>query len=259
MNAIQLKERVDSYNDRSKSPRFLDTTFINCLNAAITQTFENRTQSLKENTKYDLQSNEQVQRELYTLIKTATIVPAGDLVIYPNDYRYFGSLFTTVDGIRTYARPLEFSMEGPIEEDSFRKPKPSKTYYMELANAFKIKHNGTSFTSADFNYLKYPNVVSIGQESNKIFGGGTLTINTVYIVYDDAVHNGVSYVAGATFNSLLVTPLTSGTVIQLSVIVDTDMPENIQDELCRITSELMQETIEDYNKEQTMEKEAGKV
>ena len=258
MNIILQKERVDSFIDRTKSPRFYDRQYINSLNSAITQTFKDRSENEKKPESYQFESNEQVMRELYSLIVgPVNIAPVGDTVPYPADYRFLGQLTTTVDGQTTYARPITSKQRGAMLKDPFRKPKPSKTYYEELATAFLVFHNGTSFTNASFTYLKYPATVSLGQESDKIFGGGNVIPFTQYIVYDDCVYNGTSYAAGAVFTSGATTPLTSGTVIPTSVIVDCDMPDNIQDEICKIAADLMMLSVEEYNKSQLLDQRAN--
>lgn len=255
LNIIQMKERIDFYNDRSKSPRFLDSNYVDAINAAITQIFKDRTENEKKKRGYQFDDSiEQVMRELFSLVVgPVNIVPVGDIVPYPADYRFFGRLFTTVDGQSTYARPIPFKMEGPLLIDSFRKPKPGKTYYQELDSGFKVLHNGTSFTAASLVYLKYPATVSMGQPSDKITGPGNVATNTQYIVYDDCVYNGTPYAAGQIFTSSLATTLSSGVVIPTSVIVNCDMPDNIQDEICTLAAENMSVSVEDYNKMQAFD------
>lgn len=260
MNIVLLKERVDLYNDRQKSARFFLTQYTNAFNGVITSIFKDRAENDKQTRKYQFEATEELKRELYTLIKTVNITPAGSLVTYPADYRYFGNLFTTVDAVRTYCRPCEMAMEGLILEDSFRKPAPSKTYYVEKANEFKILWNGTAFTNAEFTYLKYPNQVYLGQETDLIKSGGTLATTTTYIVFDNAVYNdGVTtknYAPGDIFTTTLVTLLISGSVMLASIPIDCDMPDNLQDEICKRTSDILMGTIEDFNKAAYIEKKA---
>lgn len=256
MNIVLLKERVDLYNDRTKSARFLLTQYTNAFRGVITSIFKDRVENDKQARKYQDESTEEIKREMYTLIKTVNITPSGNLVLYPNDYRYFRNLFTTVDGVTTYARSLEMSEKGPILEDSFRKPSPNKTYYIENETGFEILWNGTAFTNAAFTYLKDPQEVYLGQETDLINGGGTLATTTNYIVFDDAVYNGNPYPAGTVFTTTLVTSLTSGSVMLASIPVDCDLPDYLQDEICKRTSDILMGTIEDFNKAAYIEKEA---
>lgn len=258
MNIVEMKERIDTYLDRTRSPRFEDRNYIDAINASITQVFKDRTENEKKRRGYQFDDSiEQIMRELFTLVVgPINIVPVGDVVTYPADYRFFGRLFTTVDGTTTYCRPIPFKMEGPLLDDAFRAPRPGKTYYQELETGFRVLHGGTSFTNASFVYLKYPATVSLGQPTDKVSAGGTLAINTDYIVYDDCVYNTIPYSAGTVFTTGLVTTLTSGVVIPTSAIVDCDMPDNIHDEICTTAAETLSTTVEDYYKSQALDTKA---
>lgn len=251
-----MQQRVDFYNNLTKSARFYLSEYTNAFNGVITSIFKDRAENDKQPRKYQLEATEELKRELYTLIKTVTIVPVGNLVTYPNDYRYFGSLFTVVDGQKAVCRPIEMSMEGLVMEDSFRKPNPSKTYYIEKDAGFKILWNGTAFTSTEFTYLKNPNTVFLGNEANLINSGGTLAVTTSYIVFDDATYNGVLYPTGTTFTTGGVTTLTSGSVMLASIPIDCDLPDYLQDEICKKTSDIMMGTIQSFDKANFIEKEA---
>lgn len=258
MNAIQLRDRIDFYNDRYKSPRFADSNYMDAINSAINMLFKDKTDNKKVFRRYSFQSNEQVRRELYTLIKTATITPVSDVVTYPADFYYFGEMNTVVDGVVTYCKPTNFNEIGPLLVNPFKKPTPNKTYYIENNVGLQVYYgSGTAFTSAVLTYLKTPNTVSIGTEGDKISAGGTLTNGSTYMVYSDCVQNAVTYYSGQTFVAV-GTALTSGTVILNSIIVNCDLPENVHDEVCKLASHIMNGTIEDYNKSAFMEKETEK-
>jgi hypothetical protein len=259
MNVIQMMMRTDFYNDRYKSPRFPDSNYMDAFNASINMLFKDKTDNKKMFRKYSFQSNEQVRRELYTLIKTATIVPTGDVVIYPADFYYFGEMTTTVNGITNYCRPTNFNEIGPLLDNPFRRPTAGKTYYIENSTGLRVYYGGTTgFTSSSLTYLKTPNTVSIGMEDDKINPGGAALVNgTVYMVYADAVQNGNTYYTGETFTAV-GTALTSGVVIPNSVIVNCDLPDNVHDEICKVASELMNGTIEDYNKSAFLQQEIEK-
>lgn len=253
-----MRDRTDFYNDRYKSPRFSDSNYMDAFNSAINMLFKDKTDNKKIFRRYSFQSNEQVRRELYTLIKTATITPTGDNVVYPGDFYYFGEMNTVVSGIVTYCKPANLNEIGPLLDNPFRKPTPFKTYYIENSTGLQVYYGTGTFTSAVLTYLKTPNTVSIGTEGNKITAGlNVLTAGQVYMVYEDAVSNGVTYYSGQTFTAA-VTSLTSGIVILNSIIVNCDLPENVHDEVCKMASEIMNGTIEDYNKSAFMNKEIEK-
>lgn len=259
MNIIQMMERIDFYNDRYKSARFADSNYMDAINASVNSLFKDKTDNKKLFRRYSFQSNEQVRRELYTLIKTSTIVPtANKNVTYPADFYYFGNMYTTVDGNVVYSKPTNLNEIGPLQVDPFRKPTPKKTYYIENDIGLDVYFGNGSFTSATMTYLKTPDTVSIGTESDKIYpGGAVLNIGDDYMVYEQCVHDGTTYYPGDIFTATL-TSLTSGIVIPDTVIVNCDMPENIHDEICKMASEIMNGTIEDYNKSVFLQKEIEK-
>lgn len=259
MNAIQMMERTDVFMDRYKSARFADSNYMDAFNSVVLSMFKDKTDNKKLFRKYSFQSNEQVRRELYTLIKTATIVPTGDVVVYPADFEYYGDMNVIIDGVEDYCRPTNFNEIGPLQDNPFRKPKATKPYYIENSTGLKVYYGSGTFTSATMTYLKTPNTISIGTDSNKINpGGAVLTIGLVYVVYSPTVvHNGTTYYVGQTFTAT-ATSLTSGIVILNSVLVNCDLPENVHDEVCKSAAQLLQGTIEDYNKSAFLQKEIEK-
>lgn len=240
MNIIEIKSLIEAMIDRTKSARFTDEVMLAHINNAIKDDVRDRFSNIKEPTKYNYDSTEEVMRDLYTLkVDNFTIAASGNTIPYPSNYFYIGRLFVTVDGLTKYALPLESDMEGTVLLDPFRKPKKDKFYYIETATAFRILHGGITLQNGSFSYLKYPAIVSLGKESDKVNGGGTLQINTQYIVYYDAVYDNISYPTGTIFQTNTVTSLTSGIVIPLSVIVDCDMPVNIQNDLAKRAAETL--------------------
>lgn len=255
MNIIQMMERTDFYNDRYKSARFADSNYMDAFNSAAQALFKDKTDNKKIRRPYSFQSSEQMNRELYTLIKTATIVPTGDVVVYPADFEYYAKLSTTISGTTMFCRPATLNEIGPLEQHPLRKPSPSKPYYIETATGLQIYYGIGTFTSSSLTYLKTPNVMSIGNEDDKITAGGAVLTNGVtYMVYADCVQNGTTYYAGETFVAA-GTSLTSGIVILNSLIVNCDFPVIVQDEICKKASDIMNGTIEDYNKAMFMQKQ----
>lgn len=240
MNIVEQKERVDYHLDRSKSARFYLSDYINGINLGIVDCFRDRTENEKIIKPYTFESNEQVITELYSLIvDNFTLTPAGNMLPWPSDYRWFGNLYATVDGVTKICHPLEMKREGVVNDDPFNAPTTTHFYYQEINNKFQIFHGGTALQAGILKYLKYPINTSLGQESDQIDNTGTLAINTDYIVYDNAVFNAVNYPPGAVFNSGLTTVLTSGIVIPRSVTIDCDMPPEIQDEICERAADTM--------------------
>lgn len=251
MNPIQQIVEISKLNDRVRSARFNDDQYMSAINQAIELILNDRIDNIKNPKRYSLQSIQRVREELYTLVKNVTIVPVSNIVAFPADYRYYLYLECTIDGESNYARPTNYNEIGPLKQNPFRKPSGEKPYFNDVATGLFIHHTGTIFSSASLDYLKIPNVVSIGYENNKV-ATGTLTNGTSYYVYEEGVYAGTTYYEGQTVVGTGAA-LTSGIYIPVSVCTSCDLPEHLQKEINRMASAIMQGTIEDYMKKQQLE------
>lgn len=254
MNALQMRLKIDELNDRVKSPRFVDNKYYSAINQAIELTINDRIENIKIDKKYSLQSIQRIRDELYTLVKTGTIIiPIADVLPFPADYYYFLYLECTINGSVNYARPTDYNKIGPLKSNSFKYPSAVKPYYNEVGNGLKIDYGSGTFTIGVLDYIKLPNTVSIGNEGNKITSAGpTLNLGSNYYVYDEAVHNGITYYDGELFIATATSLLTSGTVIESINVVNCDLPELLQNEIIRMASAIMNGTVEDYSKKQDL-------
>lgn len=141
--------------------------------------------------------------------------------------------------------------------DPFTIPDNENIYFNERATGLRVLHGSTALGTYEFWYVKNPATVSIGQERNKVITGGTLTNAIVYYVYEEAVYSGTTYAMGETITGSGAT-LTSGIVISTANIVTCDLPSILQDEVCRMSSKIMCQTIEDFNKEQFIQQDLNK-
>jgi hypothetical protein len=226
MNAIQQLTAISILNDRESSARFLDEQYMYAINSAIGMTIDDRIDNIKKPKRYSFESVQRVRDELYTLVPpTLSITPTGNTLAYPSDYNHFLKLQCTIDGVTLYSRPTNYNESGPLLENPWKKPSNTKTYFDQNESGFTILRGATgSFTTGLLDYIKIPDTVSIGQESDKITAGAlVLTAGVSYIVYEDAVHVGATYVTGTVFTAS-ATSLTSGIVIPNSVIVNCNLP-----------------------------------
>lgn len=255
MNALQMRLRIDELNDRVKSPRFTDDKYYSAINQAIQMTINDRIDNIKDKKRYSVQSIQRVRDELYTLIIAGTaIVPVSDIIAYPANYYHYLQLNCVIGGVTSYARPTDYNRVGPLLDNSWKKPSDTKPYYIEVGTGLKVLHGTGTFTSGILDYIKIPNTVSIGNAGQKLTSAsGNLATTTNYYVYDECVHNGVTYYDGALFTtSGVAAALTSGTVILASNVVNCDLPEILQNEVVRLASAIMNGTVEDYQKKQDL-------
>ncbi len=252
MNAITMRTIIDGLIDRVNSPRYLDTEYYEAINLATTMIFEDRVDNIKIKKGYSFESVQRVRDELYTLIKNVIAAPSGGLIPYPADYNYAILVDPTVGGVTQSARPISYNEVALVQRNPFREPTIQNTFYIEQSNGINLVYSGGTYTQYSLWYLKNPDTVSIGTESDKIFAGATvLTISSVYIVYEEAVHAGTTYYPGDIFTATL-TSLTSGIVILNSVIVNSDMPDKILPEICRLAGAILLGEADDYQKKQDL-------
>lgn len=251
-NAIQMRVAIDSLIDRVKSPRFTDKRYYEAINQSIKKILDDRTENIKQPKKYSVQSSERLRNELYSLIVNVAPV-AGVAVAFPVDYYYLLELVVTCNGETNVCRALSYNEDGLIERNPFKKARAYKTYFNETSSGWIIKvPTGGVISAIDLSYLKTPNIVSIGQENNKIStGANVLTLGSTYYVYDEAVHNTTTYYEGQTFVAVN-TALNSGTVINSANIVNSDMPETLQDEIERLAAAILDGTVQDYVSKQDL-------
>lgn len=270
MNAIQIKERVDFYLDITRNARFSFLTYAKAVNDAIEKIVNDQFGDINNQKPYSFDFIQQVKDNFYTLIKvgnpsittgTAITNEYGSFipnhVNFPTDYYIFISLDTTIDGIKNYARPLEYNQRGPVFRDSFRAPSNKQAYYLEDATGLTIYRGSTgTLSSVDLTYVKEPATYSIGNESLLInAGAGVLTTSAVYIAVEESVHNGITRQPGDQFTAAN-TNLTSGQVILASNTTTCDLPEKIHEEVAKTAAAIMAGVVSDFNRSAFVNKEA---
>lgn len=249
-----MREAIDKLIDRVKSPRFNDDNYYDAINQAITMMVDDRVENIKKQKKYSFQSTQRLRDELYTLVvPTAAFAPTGITLAFPNDYLYLLAINNVINGTRGICRPTTFNEKELVKRNPFKWPTDEKSYYIENSAGWEfIIATGATFSSCELDYMKKPNVVSIGNENDKInAGAAVLTVGQVYMVYDEAVHNSVTYYEGDTFTAANAV-LDSGTVILNSLITSSDMPEKLHEEICRGAGAIMNGTVEDWRKQQSL-------
>lgn len=255
-NAIQMLDRVGELLDRVKSPRYSDTTYMNNINDAITMIVKNRIDSIKQPRTYSIQSAQRVRDELYTLIPAAaTGSVSSDVVAYPSSYLSYLLLYVTIDGVKQFCTPASYGDIAELKENPFRAPSTTKPYYNEFVSGLKIdKGSSGTYGSYELYYVKHPDVVTIGKESDKRTSTTGVSATTQYMCYEEAVYSAVTYYPGDVFTTTGTTTLTSGIVIPTSVITSSNMPENMQNEICQQAAELMSGQVGDAGKYQVLER-----
>mgnify|MGYP001592234172 CR=1 FL=1 len=258
MNAIQMRERIDQKNDRTKTSRFTDTQYYDAINQACMMLLKERVEPIRSRGNYSVQSTERLSNELYTLIPApATIAPVANVIAFPALYYYTLRLYVTLGGVSILSKKTSYNTIGPSKINPFTKPSIIKPYHNEFAGGLLIEAGGATATSSILTYIKQPAKVSIGFEDDKLVAGATLTNAVTYYVYDESVYATVTYYPGEIITGTGAT-LTSGTVIINSTVVNSDFPENMHEEICDLAAAFMQGTVEDYNKKQMLDSDAEK-
>lgn len=270
MNAIQSKQRIDFYINLTATARFLYAEYNSAVNDVINE-FKN--QQIGDELGRDPRNFDWIQQikdNLYTLIKTATpsvgapTSVTGKYYSYgvsvftnPTDYDSFISLQTTVSGVTTYARPTNYNLIGPLVEDSYRRPSNDKPYFYENATGMSLLRGTSGTMTCTLTYLKVPATFSIGAESNTITTGGTLTNAITYYALEVSVYAGTTYQIGSTITGNGST-LTSGLVTPTSVTTAIDLPEKVQERICKMAAEKMLRSIGEFDAANNIQFEADK-
>lgn len=272
MNAIQSLLRAEFYNDVTRNARFTFSDYTKAFNDAIRVYISDHFGDENGKKSYSFQSIQQIRSDLTTLIKNTSpaITSLGTTttrygtytqnhIDYPTDYYEFVGAYPLIDGYSDYCKPLSYNEQGPLLDNSFRKPTNKKTYYNEDATGFSIWRGvGGTFTSVRLEYLRKPVDFSIGNESNIIqAGAAVLTIGLSYIAIDDCVHNGVTYVGGTQFTAVSIV-LTSGTVILESLTSPIDLPEKTHNIINKMASDILTKVVTDIQRAQVIESEINK-
>lgn len=273
MNAISIKERVDFYNNLTKAARFLFSEYNIAFNNAIQQFIDDKMGDEQQRMPENFQWIQSVRDDLYTLIKTSSpTLTDGTLVTteyyssipttfpFPTDYYDFITLRHIISGKTTFSRPTDYNSDIPLLENSFKHPTNKKTYYNENATGMTIWRGDTgTMTSAQFTYLKTPATFTIGTEANLINATATLTNALVYYATEISVYNGTTYAVGASITGNgTVGGLTSGQVILSTNTTTTDLPERVQDDLCKKCSVIMLKSIGMYDEAAAAESQISK-
>ncbi len=267
MNAVQLKNKIDFYNNVSQTARFYNFEYDDAVNIAMLQYINAR---LGDASKRTPELYQQIRDDIFTLVKTASVaftpgtaltnqyyavLPATGPV--PTDYRDFVLLMCLIDGYTTYARPTNYNELGPLFEDSFRHPTNVKPYFAYQTTGLSLyRANSGTLTSATLTYIKTPNAFTIGLQTQLINAGGTLTNAATYYATQQSVYGGTTYTIGATITGTGAA-LTSGQVILASNTTPCELPPKSHDDIAQLASAVMLGTIQDFNSSAFSEKQAN--
>lgn len=267
MNPIQLKQRIDFYNDLTRNARFTFTEYAIAVNDVVREfILENLGDKENRNPK-NFQWIDRINDQLYNLIKTSTpALVAGTAITnkyyttkvstlaFPNDYSDFVGLNLIINGLTVYGRPTSFNKLQPMLRDSFRHPTDDNVFYNWNDTGLTIYYNGTA-SSASLVYIKDPVNYSIGQEANLIDGPILLSAGSYYATAP-SVYNGVSYQIGDVITGGFT--LSSGQVILVSVTSPVDLADQVHEEIAKRASVKMLIASGNYPSAQAVQTEAAK-
>lgn len=245
LNAWAQRERADFYIDRTQNARFS----FNQYNVAFRQV---QMWYFDQNKK----DENGVRNNLYTLLKysnpTITVISqslAQDLtrnhINYPADYHFFSSIVNYVDGNIIETKPTNYNQLSNLLQDSFRKPDNKRCYILEDETGWRILRGYGGVLSNELTYLMSPSEWSIGTETDLIDEGtGVLTIGVNYTATAQSTESGINYQPGDQFNAVSAN-LTVGQVIPTSVLVDSNLPTTVFEEIAYRVSALLAGSVKD--------------
>lgn len=257
MNAIALKERIFFYLDRSRTSRFPLNTINLAVREAQMQYFD-----------FFRDDPSGVRDNLYTLktdttptmtVSQTTANYIVNHINYPSDYHYFQVMNIFIDGVLAEVAPTDDDQLNRQLQNTFTAPTNKYIFQREDATGWKIYRGTTGTPTCEFTYLKAPSDFYIGNESDLIDEGtGVLTAFTSYTAVEESIYNGVTYNPADVFTTNATIDLTSGQVILTSVLVDSNLPETVHEDLAKKVADLMSGSISDYNKSKFVNNEINK-
>jgi len=269
MNSVQLRNKIDFYNNISKAARFYNFEYDDAVNIAMLQFIQERIGDQSQRTPERFQ---QIKDDIFTLVKTsAPTFAAGTAVTnkyysalpataaVPTDYRDFLLLTSIIDGYTVYARPTNFNEVGPLLENSFMHPTNEKPYFNCQTTGLTLwRSNSGTLTSSILTYIKIPTTFTIGLETQLIDGGPAVTLTNLatYYATQQSIYNGVTYAIGATITGVTAQLLTSGQVILASNTTPCELPAKTHDDIAILASKIMLGNIANYDASMFSEKEA---
>ena len=257
MNSLEMFATVQMHLDTAKNPRYNDWTMVKAINSAIVRVVEDRIDNIKTPTGYSFEQVQRVTDELRSLVPNpVTIIPTNtNQLVLPADYRHALLVNATVSGVTAYAKPIDHLTLGTIDRNPFTRPKADNYKFYQENTHINVLYGTGTFTTADLTYIKNPNTVSIGRENDKLTGG--LTVGVIYAVYEDCEHNGVVYNTGDLFTAVNAN-LAYGIVVPNSVLVNSDVPTILHEEICLVTCSILNNSVDDYNKKQSTDQDIMK-
>jgi hypothetical protein len=257
MNAISSYERVMSYLDRSRTSRFtfnqINITFV-MVQKKIVEFFKDQP--------------DEVRKYLYTLKTDATpavttLQTTSDYIVshinYPADYYYFQVMNVFIDGTLAEVTPTDDDQLNRQLQNTYTAPTNKYIFQREDATGWKVYRGTTGTPTCELTYLKTPSNFYMGNESNLIDDGvGVLAPFTNYTVVNQSEYNGVTYNPADTFTTNSTQDLTSGQVILTSILVDSNLPEQVQEKMCWVVAGILSGDISDFNKAMFVDKEVNK-
>ena len=265
MNIIQMVERIKSYLDVVASARHDWVAYENNIQTAQNQIVNDRIDAVKklgQQKGYSFQSVQRLRDELYTLVKTNSLIaPTGDLIpvaSYPTNLRFIVGVDLLIDAVRYIADPMSYNEKRNVLIDPYKKPQltePYRVYYIESDTGLTCYYGDSgTFTASYIDYIKIPVNVNVGVR----YGiAGVFAAGTILIATEPTVYNAVSYDPGELIT--VVNPVFSITSGEVCVgYVNSDLPEVLHEEICKIAAGLFGKIIEDYQKGAVIENEANK-
>lgn len=275
MNIVQLFNKTDFFLDSERSPRFEPAQKSKAINTAINDILLDRYDNIKRNNRekdYAFQTAQRLRDELYTLVRyMADISANGDFILqanFPADYMFLLLMEASISGQIINTIPLTYDELSVVQLSPFARPSisyPQRIYRIESNEGVKVIYGSVGrLLSANIYYIKRPAIVSIGTEVND--GNTTFLSNTPIIAYVPTVLN--LYKSGIFWQQYSLAEeekYTVGTLGEDSAKVytgivyynftETDLPETLHEEICRIAAKILSGNVENYNRQMSLDKD----
>lgn len=252
-NLREMHNRVDFWADKVRSPRYRKDSRDDAINVAIDAYTKDRYDNIKNRSvEYSFELVERVREELYTiLVDNFLLSLSNNVAPQPSDFMYHVLTYVFIGGKRVLCSMKPY-VESDLSDNAFTQPDNLQPHHRRTATGFEFDSGGFPIQSARMWYLKFPRTVK--WDTTAIVAGATvLTITSVYTVVSGSVTvAGITYNNGDVFTALSTTMTGTGTV---NLLINTDMPVQAHEEICKMAAMVLTGTFEDYNKAKYLDRE----
>jgi len=254
MNAWIMLNRVKNHLNRTRSPRQSEERISWALTTAMWRYINDRVDNIKKSVREKTYSFEMVQRvkdELQSLVLKGSVpIDPDGKILLPPSYYYEVGLRVQINGVWRNSTPTDVGEWTNSERNVYQRPTIEHPRHIIYQGEVEVKWGGELITLGsltEFWYLFAPPDIYVSEIS--LTNADTLLVGKMYAVDSGSVvYGGTTYVEGDSFQTGALTSFTGTGTVRL--VVNCLLPFQAHEEIVLWASELLAETVENFNRQQ---------